>query len=206
MTWDAHHPQAGAQWEASGHSPLSSWLFCSSAKAPCLSSAPGVPVASSHPYSRALPHQEQHACTQLSSNEVGSDPSPPPQPSPPVPSSSLVPQHGWHKCPLRPGWQPRASQHPQYSPWHHCAQPRGSLPTIFPPLPVHRLRLHVSKPDLEVCVEMLALHLQHGHVPATGELRQQHVTAPAALPRAPTPHRAPRNGAAASPHPHAKRN
>lgn len=78
MTWDAHHPQAGAQWEASGHSPISSWLFCSSAKAPCLSSAPGVPVASSHPYSRALPHQEQHACTQPSSNEVGSDPSPPP--------------------------------------------------------------------------------------------------------------------------------
>lgn len=87
MTWDAHHPQAGAQWEASGHSPLSSWLFCSSAKAPCLSSAPGVPVASSHPYSRALPHQEQHACTQLSSNEVGSDPTPPP---PAFPTSSKL--------------------------------------------------------------------------------------------------------------------
>lgn len=53
---------------------------------------------------------------------------------------------------------------------------------------------------------MLALHLQHGHVPAAGELRRQCVTAPAALPRAPAPRRAPRNRAAASPHPHAKRN
>lgn len=84
MTWEAHHLQAGAQWEASRHSPLSSWLFCSSAKVPCLSSAPGVPVASSHPCSRALLHQEQHTCTQPSSSEVGRDPNPPPpQPSPP---------------------------------------------------------------------------------------------------------------------------
>lgn len=37
-------------------------------------------------------------------------------------------------------------------------------------LPVHRLCFHVSEPDLEVCVEMLPLHLQHGHIPATREL------------------------------------
>jgi len=37
-------------------------------------------------------------------------------------------------------------------------------------LPVHRLCFHVSEPDLEVCVEILPLHLQHGHIPAAREL------------------------------------
>ena len=37
-------------------------------------------------------------------------------------------------------------------------------------LPVHRLCFHISEPDLEVCVEILPLHLEHGHVPAAREL------------------------------------
>lgn len=37
-------------------------------------------------------------------------------------------------------------------------------------LPVHGLCFHISEPDLEVCMEIFPLHLQHGHVPTTCEL------------------------------------
>ena len=37
--------------------------------------------------------------------------------------------------------------------------------------PVHRLRLHVSKPDLQVGGETLARQLQHGHVAAAVKIK-----------------------------------
>lgn len=135
-------------------SPLLPGVSFLSARAACLFAAPKVPMSLTHCYAQTASRQ-------------------------PGGTSQTRP---CLSCNAR-AWS--AEQAVQVSPsLRSAATPLPELPSTaqtwlpFPAcslapsaaLPVHSLCFHISEPDLEVCVEILPLHLQHGHVPAACEL------------------------------------
>lgn len=55
--------------------------------------------------------------------------------------------------------------------WLHQAPPLSQRPVWVDSL-VHGVRLHVSKPDLEVGAEVFSMDLQHGHVSSSVHLQE----------------------------------